>query len=101
MSLASARKSISTGPGPGAPPRPAPINAALGPSIRDNITEDELIEVLGSLTTRAENALSTLYLKHLGGFSTVLAALEKATRVDQSLLVHALSLMNGAMSGGP
>ncbi|KAL1410855.1 cysteinyl-tRNA synthetase [Vanrija albida] len=99
MSLASARKSISTGPG--APPRPPPINAALGPSIRDNITEDELIEVLGSLTTRAENALSTLYLKHLGGFSTVLAALEKATRVDQSLLVHALSLMNGAMSGGP
>ncbi|TXT15822.1 hypothetical protein VHUM_00325 [Vanrija humicola] len=83
------------------PPERAAINAALGPSIRENITEDELIEVLGSLTTRVENSLSTLYLKHLGGFSTVLAALEKATRVDQSLLVHALSLMNGAMNGGP
>jgi adenylate cyclase len=37
------------------------------------------------------------YLKQLGGFSTVLAALEQATRIDPNLLVHALSLMNGTM----
>lgn len=73
-------------------------NPHLGPSIRDNMTEDELLEVIGSLTTRLENCLSTLYLKHLGGFATVLAALEQATHIDQSMLVHALSLMSGAMS---
>lgn len=37
------------------------------------------------------------YLKHLGGFSSVLAALEQATKMDSRLLVHALALMNGHM----
>jgi adenylate cyclase len=76
---------------------PAP-NAHLGPSIRENMTEDELIEVLASLTTRIENSLSTLYFKHLGGFTTALAALEHATRIDPQLILHALSLMDGAMT---
>jgi hypothetical protein len=37
------------------------------------------------------------YFKHLGGFSSVLAALEQATRTDPRLIVHALALMNGAL----
>lgn len=37
------------------------------------------------------------YIKQLGGFSSVLAALEQATRIDPNLIVHALGLMNGVM----
>jgi adenylate cyclase len=37
------------------------------------------------------------YIKQLGGFSSVLAALEQATRIDQRLIVHAMSLMNGVL----
>lgn len=37
------------------------------------------------------------YLKNLGEFSTILAALESATKIDQKLIVHALALMNKAM----
>lgn len=72
-------------------------NPHLGPAIRDNMTEDEYVEVVGSLTTRIENCLSTLYLKHLGGFASVLAALEQATHIDKGMLVHALSQMSGHM----
>jgi len=85
----------------------------LGPSIRDDMTDDELAHIIESLTTRAENVMSTLvsrslapgdaiaddqYVKSLGGFSSVLAALEQATKIDPRLIIHALSLMNGAMS---
>ncbi|GMK57027.1 hypothetical protein CspeluHIS016_0308670 [Cutaneotrichosporon spelunceum] len=92
------------GPGPRkslslAAPKPASQpNAQWGPLIRDNVTDDELVEIITSLTTRIENCLSTLYLKQVGGFSTVVAALEQATRIDKTLLVHALSLMNGSMA---
>lgn len=115
LSLTSTRKSISgpsvLGPQGGGPqPKPQGPNPHLGPTIRENMTEDEIIEILGSMTTRIENCLSTLvsdmcagsansqYLKHLGGFTTVLAALERATRIDPNLLVHSLSLMNGALA---
>jgi adenylate cyclase len=47
----------------------------LGPTIRDHMTEEELLEVIASVTTRIENALSTLYLKQLGGLTAILAAL--------------------------
>ncbi|KAL7424524.1 cysteinyl-tRNA synthetase [Cryptotrichosporon argae] len=70
----------------------------LGPHVRDDMTDDELAEIIASLTTRIENVLSTLYIKHLGGFASVLAALEHATRIDPTLLVHAMSLMSGAMA---
>ncbi|KAK4684783.1 hypothetical protein P7C73_g5383, partial [Tremellales sp. Uapishka_1] len=70
----------------------------LGPVIKQEMTDEELCVIIDSLTTRMENAMSTLYIKNLGGFASVLAALEKATRIDQNLLVHAMSLMSGAMS---
>lgn len=54
--------------------KPAPAHY-LGPGIRENMTEDELIDVVASLTTRIENVLSTLYIKHLGGLAVVLKAL--------------------------
>lgn len=92
----SARMSLS------APPGPAKLamglgnpNPHLGPAIRDNMTEDELIDVVASLTTRIENCFSTLYLKHLGGFASVLNALEQATHIDKSALVQALNMMGG------
>ncbi|WRT69993.1 uncharacterized protein IL334_006986 [Kwoniella shivajii] len=69
------------------------------PSIREDMTDEELLVIIESLTGRVENALSTLYLKHLGGFSSVMAALEKATKIDSRLLTHAMSLMNGAFGG--
>jgi adenylate cyclase len=84
----------------------------LGPCIREDMTDEELTLIIESLTTRAENTMSTLvcphlsipsgytdlqYFKHLGGFSSVLAALEQATRTDPRLIVHALALMNGAL----
>jgi adenylate cyclase len=83
----------------------------LGPCIREDMTDEELTIIIESLTTRAENTVSTLvcphlllrheadwqYFKHLGGFSSVLAALEQATRTDPRLIVHALALMNGAL----
>ncbi|WWC64833.1 uncharacterized protein I303_107447 [Kwoniella dejecticola CBS 10117] len=72
------------------------INVHLGPTIRDDMNDEELLIIIESLTTRCENAFSTLYLKQLGGFSSVLAALEKATKIDAKLITHALSLMNGA-----
>ncbi|KAK8853425.1 hypothetical protein IAR55_004131 [Kwoniella newhampshirensis] len=71
----------------------------LGPSIREDMSDEELTVVIESLTGRVENAMSTLYIKHLGGFGSVLAALEQATRIDQKLLVHAMALMNGAFGG--
>jgi len=75
------------------------------------MTDEELTLIIESLTTRAENTVSTMvspstagmmladlqYFKHLGGFSSVLAALEQATRTDPRLILHALALMNGAM----
>lgn len=83
----------------------------LGPCIREDMTDEELTLIIESLTTRAENTMSTLvcynvqsegeadmqYFKHLGGFSSVLAALEQATKTDPRLILHALALMNGAM----
>ncbi len=54
------------GPGPRkslslyVPKHPPPPNPQWGPLIRDNMTEDELVDVIGSLTTRIENCLSTL-----------------------------------------
>jgi adenylate cyclase len=83
----------------------------LGPCIREDMTDEELTIIIESLTTRAENTMSTLvcphlrgqsgadiqYFKQLGGFSSVLAALEQATKTDPRLIVHALALMNGAM----
>ncbi|EIW72154.1 hypothetical protein TREMEDRAFT_26067, partial [Tremella mesenterica DSM 1558] len=74
-----------------------PPVAHLGPQIREEMTDEELCLVVESLVTRAENCLSTLYLKNLGGFGGVMAALEQATRIDKKLLVHAMSLMSGAM----
>ena len=86
----------------------------LGPSIKDEMSDDDLAGIIESLTTRIENCLSTMvcrygiarvndadtraqYMKHLGGFASVLAALEQATRIDQKLIVHAMALMNGAV----
>nr|XP_019043899.1 adenylate cyclase [Kwoniella bestiolae CBS 10118]OCF22829.1 adenylate cyclase [Kwoniella bestiolae CBS 10118] len=74
-------------------------NLSLGPTIREDMNDDELMLIIESLTGRCENALSTLYLKQLGGFSTVMASLEKATKIDSKLITHALSLMNGAFGG--
>lgn len=47
----------------------------LGPAVRENMTEDELVDVVASLTTRIENCLSTLYLQRMGGLGAVLALL--------------------------
>jgi len=98
LSLASARKSISgplalglPGAAPAEPPRP---NPHLGPLIRENMTEDELIDVVASMTTRIENCLSTFYLKQLGGFSTLLSALEQAARMDPNILLQAVNFVN-------
>ncbi|WWC95139.1 hypothetical protein V866_001993 [Kwoniella sp. B9012] len=74
-------------------------NLNLGPTIREDMNDEELIVIIESLTGRCENALSTLYLKQVGGFATVMSALEKATRIDSKLITHALSLMNGAFGG--
>nr|XP_031860394.1 uncharacterized protein CI109_004284 [Kwoniella shandongensis]KAA5527466.1 hypothetical protein CI109_004284 [Kwoniella shandongensis] len=71
----------------------------LGPTIRQDMSDEELTVIIESLTGRVENAMSTLYIKHLGGFGSVLAALEQATKIDQKLLVHAMALMNGAFGG--
>ncbi|WWC72241.1 uncharacterized protein I206_106203 [Kwoniella pini CBS 10737] len=73
--------------------------ASPRPIIRDDMNDEELLIIIESLTTRCENSLSTLYLKQLGGFSSVMAALEKATKIDSKLITHALSLMNGAFGG--
>lgn len=55
------RKSLSLAvPVPGASPRLMPPNPHFGPAIRENMTEDELVDIIGSLTTRIENCLSTL-----------------------------------------
>ena len=87
----------------------------LGPSIKDEMSDEDLAGIVESLTTRIENCLSTMvrrgsdsrvdqadanlqYLKHLGGFASVLAALEQATRIDQKLIVHAIALMNGTIN---
>lgn len=101
-----------------------PPQTFLGPRISEDMGDEELSFVIDSLTGRAENCMSTLvsrtaspscprfthrrtsrhlltdlqYLKHLGGFSSVLAALEQATRIDQKLLVHAMALMDGVMA---
>ena len=40
--------------------------------------------------------LTEQYLKHLGNFSHVLAALEHATKIDPKLIIHAMALMNGS-----
>lgn len=62
------RKSLSLAvPGPGAAPKLVPPNPHFGPPIRENMTEDELVDIIGSLTTRIENCLSTLVsLRSLG-----------------------------------
>ncbi|WVQ83638.1 hypothetical protein IAT38_005780 [Cryptococcus sp. DSM 104549] len=69
----------------------------LGPTIREDMSDEELGIIMESLVGRLENTMSTLYFKNLGGFSSVLAALEQATKIDSKLIVHALALMNGAM----
>lgn len=74
-----------------------PPASYLGPSIREDMNDEELWTIIESLVGRIENAMSTLYLKNFGEFSTVLAALESATKIDQKLIVHALALMNEAM----
>ncbi|KIR42048.1 adenylate cyclase [Cryptococcus deuterogattii 99/473] len=85
---------------PGASPkvmRLHPPASYLGPTIREDMNDEELWTIIESLVGRIENAMSTLYLKNFGEFSTVLAALESATKIDQKLIVHALALMNKAM----
>ncbi|KIR98883.1 adenylate cyclase [Cryptococcus deuterogattii 2001/935-1] len=74
-----------------------PPASYLGPTIREDMNDEELWTIIESLVGRIENAMSTLYLKNFGEFSTVLAALESATKIDQKLIVHALALMNKAM----
>lgn len=92
-----------------------PPASYLGPTIREDMNDEELWTIIESLVGRIENAMSTLvsrghlicpyihadwplkYLKNLGEFSTILAALESATKIDQKLIVHALALMNKAM----
>ncbi|OCF34239.1 adenylate cyclase [Kwoniella heveanensis BCC8398] len=76
-----------------------PPHVHLGPVIKEDMSDEELLIIIESLTGRVENALSTLYLKNLGGFASVMAALEQATRIDQKLITHAMSLMNGAFGG--
>ncbi|KIR31680.1 adenylate cyclase [Cryptococcus deuterogattii MMRL2647] len=75
-----------------------PPASYLGPTIREDMNDEELWTIIESLVGRIENAMSTLYLKNFGEFSTVLAALESATKIDQKLIVHALALMNKAMA---
>ncbi|WVN89993.1 uncharacterized protein L203_105224 [Cryptococcus depauperatus CBS 7841] len=85
--------------GEASPSRPARMSippSFLAPSIREDMIDEELYTIVESLVGRIENAMSTLYLKNLGEFSSVLAALQSATKIDQNLIVHALALMNGA-----
>ncbi|WVF67290.1 hypothetical protein IAT40_002041 [Kwoniella sp. CBS 6097] len=76
-----------------------PPHVHLGPVIKEDASDEELLIIIESLTGRVENALSTLYLKNLGGFASVMAALEQATKIDKKLITHAMSLMNGAFGG--
>ncbi|KAG8936815.1 cysteinyl-tRNA synthetase [Tulasnella sp. 418] len=69
----------------------------LMPAIKDNATDADLLMLMESLSMRVENAISTLYLKHVGGYHDVLAALEQATRVNPSMLVQALSMFGKLM----
>ncbi|KAG8927072.1 cysteinyl-tRNA synthetase [Tulasnella sp. 417] len=65
----------------------------LLPPIDDNATEAHLLQIIDSLTLRIENALLVIYLKHVGGYHSVLAALEQATKVDAGILIRALSML--------
>ncbi|KAG8928661.1 cysteinyl-tRNA synthetase, partial [Tulasnella sp. 417] len=67
----------------------------LLPTIDDSAAEAHLLQIIDSLTLRIENALSVMYLKHVGGYHSVLAALEQATKVDAGMLVQALSIFKG------
>ncbi|WVQ75607.1 hypothetical protein IAR50_005235 [Cryptococcus sp. DSM 104548] len=69
----------------------------LGPSIKEEMSDEELAVIVESLVGRIENAVSTLYLKNFGDFGGVLAALQNATKIDPKLITHALSLMSGAI----
>ncbi|ODN77508.1 hypothetical protein L202_04679 [Cryptococcus amylolentus CBS 6039] len=87
---------------PGVSPQPVvqrmPVPPSyLGPSIKEEMSDEELAVIVESLVGRIENAVSTLYLKNFGEFGGVLAALQTATKTDPKLIIHALSLMNGAM----
>jgi len=67
----------------------------LLPNIKRDPSDQDLLLLLDSLSVRIENALSTLHLKHLGGFTSVLGALENATLVDQNMVLQALRMFQG------
>ncbi|KAG8894905.1 cysteinyl-tRNA synthetase [Tulasnella sp. 408] len=69
----------------------------LLPPIHDSATDADLLQIMDSLTLRIDNALSTMYLKHVGGYHSVLAALEQAMKVDAGMLVQALSMFGSLM----
>ncbi|CED82538.1 adenylate cyclase [Phaffia rhodozyma] len=80
-------------------PRRIPTTSTLvNPQITLDMTDEELFAIVNSLTARIENSLSTMYLKQLDGFSTVLAALSQGLAMDSRLLVHAMGLFSNLMN---
>lgn len=69
----------------------------LMPTIRDNATDADLLQIMDSVSIRIENALASLYVKQVGGYNTVLAALEQATQIDQTMLMQALGMFSNIM----
>lgn len=69
----------------------------FGPTVSAEMTDEELMAIIESLTTRIENALSTMYLKQVGEFAGVLSALQQMTSTSPGGLLKALSAFGGAM----
>ncbi|KAG8890172.1 cysteinyl-tRNA synthetase [Tulasnella sp. 332] len=70
----------------------------LLPAIPETATDADLLLLIDSLSVRIQNALASLYLKQVGGYHGVLAALEQATKVDPGALMQALSMFSGLMT---
>jgi len=67
------------------------------PAIRETATDGDLLLLIDSLSVRINNAMSTLYLKHVGGYHAVLASLEQATKLDTGMLMQALGMFSDLM----
>jgi adenylate cyclase len=86
--------------------------AYLGPHIREDMNDDELATIIESMTTRMENAMSSLvsvvsihmivnvanprilqYVKQLGGLNSIMSAFEQLAKTEPMLLMKAMSYM--------
>ncbi len=87
-------------PGPDDPDHPIYMYGnpeLLMPNIRENATDADLVQIMDSLAMRIANAVASLYLRKVGGYHPVLAALEQVTKIDQGMLTQALALFGSLM----